>query len=634
VAAALSVGNLKAAAETIRANHPGVQIVIAADLGAEGRPHPEAVKAAQALRCPLAVPPADLGTGGDCNDLHARDGLEAVRACIENAALPVGPAVSEAMPRDEALKLAREALMPEQDPGTPYPIHALGPLAGVAERIARGVQCDPALAGQSVLAAVALLAQGIANVRALDGAVKPLSLYAMTIASSGDGKDSADRIALRPIFEWQREATRAYQQASRQQKGDDKDKPTVEPYRITADVTIEGLRRSFQHGMASQGIFSTEAGTLLAGHAMNPENRIKTAAALCGLWDRGHLSVSRVVTGRLEKFGMRLSMHMMVQPAAVLEALADEGLASIGFWPRFLFAWPAPLPPRKYHPFRPEQDPVIVSYWERMSELLRHPIMDDLDGLQALEMSEAAQSRLAEFFEEAERESRLGDWQAVRPFGLRAAELAARIAGVLTVYAGGSEIDETTIENAIALVRYSLTNWRAALEDGRADPVARHALTLYRWLLEYGEAVSRRDILRLGPAALRSKNRRDEAIERLDAAGLIALAGDRLAANPSPTHLRQRPPATSATHATTRMDRAFPACDTLATPCDTPATPATPESPLSQMSQPVANGETRMDRAMSQESQMSQTPLSEGKHLQGEDPEARGLDEDIVEVEI
>jgi hypothetical protein len=446
-----------------------------------------------------------------------------------------------------------------------------------------------------VLAAAALLAQGIANVRTLDGAIKPLSLYAMTIASSGDGKDSADRIALRPIIEWQREAARAYEHALRQQ-GRRRPKPVTEPFRIAADVTIEGLRRSFQKGMPSQGVFSTEAGTLLAGHAMNPENRIKTAAALCGLWDKGHLSVSRVGTGRLEKFGLRLSAHLLVQPAAVIEALTDDGLAGIGFWPRFLLAWPAPLPPRKYRPFRPEHDAVIVGYWERMAALLRHPIRDDLDGLPALEMSEAAQSRLAAFFEEAEHESRRGDWQAIKPFGLRAAELAARIAGVLTIYAGGSEIDEATIKSGIEVARYSLANWRAALEDGRADPVARHAFTLYRWLLEHGEAVTRRDILRFGPAVLRSKSRRDEAIERLEAAGLIVQSDDRLAANPSPTHLRQRPPATSATHATTRMDRAFPVCDAFATPCDTHAAVANvamrhmrQPAPLSQMSQPVAN---------------------------------------------
>jgi putative DNA primase/helicase len=98
VAAALSVGNLRAAAETIRANHPGVQIVIAADLGEEGRPHPEAVKAAAALRCPLAAPPADLGKGGDFNDLHVRDGLEAVKRATANATTP---ARDEHQPEDE-----------------------------------------------------------------------------------------------------------------------------------------------------------------------------------------------------------------------------------------------------------------------------------------------------------------------------------------------------------------------------------------------------------------------------------------------------------------------------------------------------------------------------------------------------
>jgi hypothetical protein len=489
------------------------------------------------------------------------------------------PPAADVPRRDEALRLARAALMPEQGPGIEYPIYALGPLAGVAERIAQGVQCDPALAGQSVLAAVALLAQSIANVRTLDGAIKPLSLYAMTVALSGDGKDSADRIALRPIFEWQREAARAYEQARKQ--AEESGEPVKEPFRVAADITIEGLRQSFQKGIASQGIFSTESGTLLAGHAMSAENRIKTAAGLCGLWDRGHLSVSRVTTGRVEKFGLRLSMHLLVQPAAVVETMVDEGLAAIGFWPRFLLAWPAPLPPRKYRPFRPEQDPVIVGYWERMAELLR-PVADDLDGSPVLEMSEAAESRLARFFEEAEHESRLGGWQGIRPFGLRATELAARIAGVLTVYAGGSEIDEAAIINGITLVRYSLSNWRAALEDGRADPVAQHAFTLYRWLLERGEPVKRGDILRLGPAALRSKSRRDEAVDRLEACGLIIQIRDRLAANSSPTHLRKSPQANEA------------------------------DVGIRKDSQAVRIPETLDPRGFSQDSQLSQPRMSEG----------------------
>jgi hypothetical protein len=150
------------------------------------------------------------------------------------------------------------------------------------------------------------------------------------------------------------------------------------------------------------------------------------------------------------------------------------------------------------------------------------------------------------------------------------------------------------------------------LEDGRADPIARHAFTLYRWLLEHGEAVKRGDILRLGPAALRSKSRRDEAIARLEAAGLIVQSDDRLAANPSPTHLRQRPPAKTANHAKTRMDRASAPCESFAKVANESANAQGDIRAIRKDSQAFANGETRMDRAFSQHSQLSQPPLSEG----------------------
>ncbi|BBD77406.1 AAA family ATPase [Hydrogenophilus thermoluteolus] len=81
VAAALSVGNLAAAGNAIRAEHPSIELVIASDLDkATGLAHPEAIKAAETLNCPLVAPPRDLLPGGtDFNDLALRDGLEVVR---------------------------------------------------------------------------------------------------------------------------------------------------------------------------------------------------------------------------------------------------------------------------------------------------------------------------------------------------------------------------------------------------------------------------------------------------------------------------------------------------------------------------------------------------------------------------
>ena len=60
------------------------------------------------------------------------------------------------------------------------------------------------LAGQSVLAAVALAVQARANVQ-IDNRVHPLSLFCLTIGESGERKSGADYQALKPHREWERQ---------------------------------------------------------------------------------------------------------------------------------------------------------------------------------------------------------------------------------------------------------------------------------------------------------------------------------------------------------------------------------------------------------------------------------------------
>lgn len=433
----------------------------------------------------------------------------------------------------DALRRAERMLTPElAAPGSNYPMDALGPLADVASAITDGAQVAPSMAGQSVLAAAALLTQSAANVRSLDGSMKPLSLFAMTVAASGDGKDSADRVALGAVHRYQREAAQAYTEAQAQRerveatrkRGDEPPEPLPPaPYRIAADVTVEGVRRSFSEGVATQGVFSTEAGAILAGHAMSAEHRTKTAATLCGMWDRGHLSVVRGGAGRLERYGVRLSMHLLVQPAALGDVISDDGLSGIGFWPRYLLAWPAPLAPRVYRPWRDNESAAVTQYWQRCADLLAQPVQDDCDALPVIELDHQAQRGLAKFFERMEREGRRGDLRDVRPFALRATEMACRTAGVLAAFDGRQTINAETAQAACRLVLHSLENWREALA-GRADPVPGWALTLYRWLTERPGGVPLRDIPRIGPAPVRPAARRDAALDRLRAVGLADVA--------------------------------------------------------------------------------------------------------------
>jgi hypothetical protein len=457
---------------------------------------------------------------------------------VENAP-EFEPSDLSPLPLPDALKRAERMLTPDpQASGIRYPLDALGPLADAARALADGVQVQPAMAGQSLLAASALLVQSVKNVRTLDGAAKPLSVYALTVVASGDGKDAADRVALRRVHEFQREESRKYAAAQSERERTEATRKRGEappeplppaPYRIAGDVTLEGLRRSFAEGVASQGAFSTEAGVILAGHAMSVENRTKTAAALCGLWDRGHLSVIRGGAGRVERYGVRLSAHLLVQPAALGDVLADESLSGVGFWPRFLLAWPAPLAPRVYRPWHADSCSPIKAFWDRCDGLLQAHVPDDCDSLPALELGGEAKRGMAAFFERMEREGRRGDLRDVRPFALRATELACRVAGVLVAFDCRDAIDAETARNACSLVGYSLDAWRDA-KAGQADPVHGWALTLYRWLVQHPEGVALREIPRVGPLSVRPAARRDAALERLQALKLADVTDGRAVA--------------------------------------------------------------------------------------------------------
>ena len=94
VVIAFDSGNLLSVAETIRAKFPDMKIIISADDDhtTEGNPGlTKATEAARAVNGLLAVPvfpDSRQATDSDFNDLARLSGLEAVRKCIEAAAIP------------------------------------------------------------------------------------------------------------------------------------------------------------------------------------------------------------------------------------------------------------------------------------------------------------------------------------------------------------------------------------------------------------------------------------------------------------------------------------------------------------------------------------------------------------------
>jgi hypothetical protein len=429
------------------------------------------------------------------------------------------------------LKTARTALFKQSASLPDYPIEALGELADAATAISSGTQTRPALAGQCVLATAALVTQSLANIRTLES-IKPLSLYCISIADSGDGKSTAEREAMRPISAFQREQTELLRHnreaIAATPKGEEAPEAMRPPYRMTKDSTIEGIRSDFADGQPSQASFTSEAAAVLCGYGMNADNRLKTAGGYNGLWDDGEISVSRSLAGRIQLYDRRLTVHWLIQPDAARDAVNDPALTGVGFWPRFLLAWPEPPVPRLARPWRSDQSSVIADYWRRCDQLIRVPLGEDCSDLPILEPTAEAMNLAGRYFEKMEiaakgDQATLGD---IKPFAIRATEQAFRIAGVLAAFADRHEPTVADIRNGIALASYSLENWRGLFGDREEAMRRASAYRLLQWLSECrGQCASETAIIKNGPRALRSRHARDTALAILEQHGLVSSAG-------------------------------------------------------------------------------------------------------------
>jgi hypothetical protein len=217
------------------------------------------------------------------------------------------------MPKIEA----PHPLMRSLSPSEPFPTHALDDLLRpMAEAIYDRVQAPMAIGAQSSLAAAALAVQGHANVVLPIGETKPASLYLITIAESGERKDSCDRHAMRPIAQRQitlreqhgveypvwldekpiwdklrdkalragKKGDRAGMLADLEALGPAPPEP-LEPVLTCSEPTFEGLCRLFKNGHPSLGIFTSEGGQFIGGHGMTQEAKLRTATGLSKLWD-------------------------------------------------------------------------------------------------------------------------------------------------------------------------------------------------------------------------------------------------------------------------------------------------------------------------------------------------------------
>jgi len=325
----------------------------------------------------------------------------------------------------------------------PYPFDALGPILGAAaQAIHRDVQVPDAVAAGSVLATASLAAQPHADVVLPHGQRSPLSLFVIDGATSGDRKTAADQIALQEVEEVRRDQARKYLE-EKAQTPDDKDSPRPEARSLTiGKATVEGVQMLLRT-QPHVGLFTSEGGELLGGHSLREERRSAGLAWMLKVWGAEALDSLTRGDGLSILLGRRAALHVMVQPVLLRSLLADPLAQGQGLLARCLIAQPDTLAgTRMFKDVNPAEAVEVAAFHRHVRALLHRPprLRPGGDGCEleprALRLAPEARALWIEFHDEVERQQAPGgELELARPFASKAAEQAARIAGVAEVVA-------------------------------------------------------------------------------------------------------------------------------------------------------------------------------------------------------
>lgn len=410
---------------------------------------------------------------------------------------------------------------PQEVKPSPFPFHALGVILGcAADAIAKDVQAPDAMAAGSVLAAASLATQHLADVALLHGAAAPLSLFVVSAAESGDRKSGTDAIACAAIEEMRKQQARAYVEAMQQwetakqsrQAGEDPAGPPPTPKAISiGNATIEGLSRQLKH-QSSIGVFSAEGGDVLGGHSLRDERRAAGLAFYLKAWSGESLDNLRGGEGLTTLLGRRVALHVMAQPVLVHQLLTDPLAKGQGLLARCLIAAPESIAgTRFYREASPMHNEAVVIYNKRLSELLNTPaqVWRRGDGYELnpkrLELDHEARTILIEFHDLIEKQQAPGgELEQARAWASKAAEHAARIAGVIALVDGHEQINAEDIQGGIEVAGYYLGEHLRLTGAGREDREHKNLRLLLDWLLTQDQFVDRAHVLQKSPRAIRA----------------------------------------------------------------------------------------------------------------------------------
>lgn len=454
-----------------------------------------------------------------------------------------------------------------------YPIDALPEsVRRAVEEVVGFVKAPIPMIATSALAAMSLAIQAHVDVERAERLTGPTGLFLMVIADSGERKSTCDSFFTRAIREYQSQEQEASKQIIQSFRSDHEvweaqrnglkeriktlakdDKPSAAhiqalhdldssepiaprtPRLLWADTTPEQLAFGLAKNWPSGGVISSEAGTVLGGHAMGKDSAMRNMALLNQLWDGTELAVDRKTSDSFTVRGARLTMALQVQESTLRTFFeGTKGLArGTGFMARFLMAWPQSTQGMRFFSEAPPNWPALAAFNGRLTSILVHPApMDDDGALMPIMLTLAPEAKAAwvAFHDAIEMElSTGGELHDVRDVASKTADNAARLAALFHTFEGGlGAIDLDAMESAARITAWHLHEARRFLGELAFPAELVNPARLDAWLLNYCKrhktnSVSTREIQRCGPNGLREKAKFSEAIRELEELGRVRM---------------------------------------------------------------------------------------------------------------
>ena len=246
---------------------------------------------------------------------------------------------------------------------------------------------------------------------------------------------------------------------------------------------------------------------------MKDANRVGAMAFFLKGWSAESLDVMRGGAGFTSLLGRRVALHVMVQPILLRQLLSDPLADGQGFLARCLIAQPESLAGhRPFNGDNPAEHPAVLTYAQRMGQLLdtKAQLYEGGDGYEldprALSLSANARALWVAFYNAIEAEQADGKELAhARAFASKAAEQAARIAGVITLFndPGALEVGADAMDGAMEVMKFYLGEHLRLMGTGKQEQADSRLRTLLDWMQLQGHIVSNADVQQKCPRLVR-----------------------------------------------------------------------------------------------------------------------------------